>query len=47
MTHCIAGHVNYIDTIHKNYGCRDFFFKVSYIVADKDEPSMSASVSVL
>ena len=49
MTHCVAGHESYIDTLRKNYGCQDFFLKVSYIVTHKDELFMSfiASVSVL
>ena len=49
MTYCIAGNVNYIDTLHQNYGCHDFFLKVSYIVTQKDELFMSfiANVSLL
>ena len=49
MTYYIAGHVFYLDILHKNYGCQEFLLNISHNVTNKGELFMSfiASISVV
>jgi len=43
MTHCNAGHVVYVDIIHKNYRFQNFLLKLSHNVTNKCKALMSFS----
>jgi len=40
-----AGHVIYLDIVHKKYGCQVFLLNVSHNVTNKREPFISFSAS--